>query len=84
MNKSAAQIILANLVNYVLKREDNPCSAQTHFDHAIYSLSEMCYDRTNWDNEVIAVVNDSREHMAFYHEEAKKPWPQTCESPPLN
>lgn len=75
MTKPAAQIILANLVNYVLKRDDAPCSAQTHFDHAIYLLSEMCYDRKNWDSEAIAVVNSSREHMAFYHQNAKNPWP---------
>lgn len=75
MTKSAAQIILANLANYIVKLDDAPCSAESHFDHAVFLLSEMCYDRKDWDDEIIAAIRDSREHMAFYHPAAKNPWP---------
>lgn len=68
--------ILRDLVNYKLKLDDAPCSAETHLDHAIYLLSEQCSDLKNIDQEMIQVVADSREHMAFYHKEAKEPWPQ--------
>jgi hypothetical protein len=75
MTKPAAQIILANLANYIVKLDDAPCSAESHFDHAVFLLSEMCYDRKDWDAEIIAAIQDSREHMAFYHKEAENPWP---------
>lgn len=71
----SAQVVLANLASYVLKLEDAPCSAQSHFDHAVFALSEMCGDWTPSDIEVVQVIRDAREHMAHYFERAKEPWP---------
>lgn len=76
MSKYLAMGILHDLVNYKLKLDDAPCSAETHLDHAIFLLSEQCSDLKNIDQEMIQVVTDSREHMAFYHKEAKELWPQ--------
>lgn len=76
MTKPTAQIILANLANYKLKLEDAPCSAESHFDYAIYILSELCADWNPSDQEIIQTIRDSREHMAFYHKQAKKIWPK--------
>jgi len=73
--KYLAIALLRDLVNYKLKLEDAPCSAETHFDRAIFLLSEHCATLKNIDAEMIAVVNSAREHMVFYHKEAKEPWP---------
>ena len=70
------QIILANLASYILKLEDAPCSAQSHLDHAIFILSEMCKDWTPLDNDVLTVIRDAREHMSTYFEDAKLEWPR--------
>jgi hypothetical protein len=68
-------VVLANLALYVLKLEEAPCSAQSHFDHAMFALSEMCTDWKPSDSEVIKVIQEAREHMALYFEKAKTPWP---------
>lgn len=75
MTKPTAEIILSNLANYIVKLDDAPCSAQSHFDYAVFLLSEMCYDRKDWDKEIIAAINDSRAHMSYYYEKAKNSWP---------
>lgn len=75
MSKYLAMGILRDLVNFKLKFDDAPCSAETHLDHAIFLLSEQCADLKNIEEEIVQVVNDSREHMAFYHKEVKNPWP---------
>jgi len=38
--KYFSMVILRDLVNYKLKLDDAPCSAETHLDHAIFLLSE--------------------------------------------
>mgnify|MGYP003554381785 CR=1 FL=1 len=79
----SAQVVLANLTSYVLKLVDAPCSAQSHFDHAIFALSEMCRDWNPSDADVVKVIRDAREHMAHYFEKAKAPWPNALhELPP--
>lgn len=71
----SAHVALANLTSYVLKLDDAPCSAQSHFDYAIFALSEMCGDWNPSDADAVKVIRDAREHMAHYFEKAKAPWP---------
>jgi hypothetical protein len=75
MTKPAAEIILANLANYVVKLDDAPCSAQSHFDYAIYMLSEICRDWQPSDKEIIEAIRDSRAHMSYFYPNAKNSWP---------
>jgi len=76
VSKYLAAAILRELANYKLKLDDAPCSAVSHFDHAVFLLSEECADLNIEDPEMIQTINDSREHMAFYYEEAKEPLPK--------
>ena len=66
---------LSNLVNFVLKFDEAPASAQAHLDHAIFILSEMEPGMKAADEEVRQVVLDAREHMSYYFDQAKTDWP---------
>ncbi len=72
-----AQNALANLVNYMLKREDAPASAEAHLSHCVFVLSEMARDWKLRDEEVVKTIKDSRDHMAYYFPDAKKDWPRS-------
>lgn len=75
MTKPAAEIILANLASYIVKLDDAPCSAQSHFDYAVFLLSEICSNWKPTDPEIIAAIQDSRAHMSYYYSSAKNSWP---------
>lgn len=72
-----AQNALANLVNYLLKRDSAPISAESHLDYCIFVLSEMAQDWSPKDFEVVEAIKDSRFHMAHYFPDAKKDWPRS-------
>jgi len=66
---------LVHLANFILKEEDAPCSAQSHLDYAVSVLSELVVDWDPRDEDIKRVILEAREHTAFYHQWAKKPWP---------
>ena len=40
--KIHSEIVLQNLLSYLVKKEDCPMSASTHFNTAIYVLFKLC------------------------------------------
>jgi len=57
--------VLSNLVSGIAKMNDAPASAGTHLDSAISELAKA----TDWrpdDPELMAIIDDAIEHMAFY------------------
>jgi|688.fasta_scaffold821981_1 hypothetical protein len=71
------QHVLSNLVEFIIKFNEAPASAETHLDTAIFLLSEESGDWKPIDDPaILEVIRSSREHMAHYYEAAKKPWPR--------
>ncbi len=80
-NMTKQQQALAHIANFCLKQDDAPCSAQSHLDYAIALLSEESGDWNPQDEEIRKIIVEAREHTAYYHAWAKKPWPNILNAP---
>ncbi len=58
--------ILSDILNYLIKLEDAPASAQTHMDHVIFMLSRK-YDIDSFDDDEKEILKSAREHMSYYY-----------------
>ncbi len=64
-NEEKLHRILNNLLWFTVKFDDAPMSAVTYLDHAISDLSYICPNWKTGNKELLAIVDNAKEHMAL-------------------
>ena len=55
--------VLNNLISSILKRDDAPCSSETHMNMIIYELISHTDVWEEWDDDAKDIVNGAIEEM---------------------
>lgn len=68
VDRQKLELALISLMSSCVKRDDAPCSSETHFDSALVSLYELigCEISSDIDPELKGSLNDAIEHMNYY------------------
>lgn len=64
--------VLSNILSAVVKREDAPCSANTHMNMAICYLLELLPDWTTDNEQFMTIIGDAGFELGIYKKIAKK------------
>ena len=63
-----AKRILAHILNYEAKKNEAPCSADTHLNQAIYLLSLEVEDTSGFTKENLDRIEDAIEELSLLRE----------------
>ena len=55
--------ILSNIIAYILKQEDAPCSASTHLNTAIYLLSKETPEWVTFNHTAKEIIEEAIEEL---------------------